>query len=65
MLLRSTEENIGIRYRELLGTTGFVNLVLSYHLSALEKSDVFKVNRQPRTTRYHTVTVSYKEYTIS
>jgi hypothetical protein len=54
MLFRSIGENIGTRYRKLLGTTGFVNVVLSYHhLSALEKSDVFKVDRQqPRTTGY-------------
>ena len=64
MLLRSIEENPGIRYRELLRTTGFVNGVLSYHLSSREKSDVIKVDRQPGTTRYYPVTVSDKEYNI-
>ena len=44
--------------------TGLVNGVLSYHLSALEKSDVIKVDRQPRTTRYYPVTVSDKEYNV-
>jgi predicted transcriptional regulator len=64
MLLRRIEENPGIRYRELLRTTGLVNGVLSYHLYALEKSDVIKVDRQPRTTRYYSVRVSDKEYNI-
>jgi predicted transcriptional regulator len=64
ILLKSIEQNPGIRYRELLRTTGLVNGVLSYHLSALEKSDVIKVDRQPRTTRYYPVTVSDKEYSI-
>ena len=35
-LLKRIEENPGIRYRELLRTTGLVNGVLIYHLSALE-----------------------------
>ena len=64
MLLKRIEENPGIQYRELLRTTGLVNGLLSYHLSALEKSDVIKVDRQPRTTRYYPVTVSDKEYNI-
>jgi DNA-binding transcriptional ArsR family regulator len=64
VLLRSIEENPGIRYRELLRTTGLVNGVLSYHLSALERLDVIKVDRQPRTTRYYPVTVSDQEYNI-
>ena len=62
MLLRSSEQNPGIRYRELLRRTGLVNGVLSYHLSALEKSGVIKVVREPRTTRYYPVTASNKEY---
>jgi predicted transcriptional regulator len=45
ILLRSIEESPGIRYRELLRTTGLVNGVLSYHLAALEKSDVIKVDK--------------------
>jgi len=41
MLLRSIEENAGIRYRELLGTSGFVNEVLSYHISQRLTSQMF------------------------
>jgi DNA-binding transcriptional ArsR family regulator len=47
-----------------LRKTGLVSGVLSYHLSPLEKSDVIKVVRQPRATRYYLVTVPDKEYKI-
>ena len=61
ILLRCIEETPGIRYRELLRLTGFVNGVLTYHLTALEKADVIKVDRQSRMTRYYPVNVSDKE----
>jgi predicted transcriptional regulator len=64
ILLRNIEKNPGIRYRELLRTTGLVNGVLTYHLAALEKSDMIKVNRQPGTTRYYMLTISDKEVNI-
>jgi predicted transcriptional regulator len=64
MLLRYIEENPGIRYRELLRMTGLVNGVLTYHLSALEKTDVVKVERQSRMTRYYPVSVSDRESEI-
>jgi predicted transcriptional regulator len=61
MLLRYIEENPGIRYRELLRKTGLVNGVLTYHLARLEKTDVVKVERQSRMTRYYPVSVSDSE----
>ena len=64
ILLRNIEENPGIRYRELLRLTGLVNGVLSYHLSALERANVIKVNRESRITRYYPVNVSDKESSI-
>jgi predicted transcriptional regulator len=64
ILLRSIEQNPSIRYRELLRRTGLVNGIPSYHHSALEKSYVIKVDRQPRTIGYYPVTVSDKEYNI-
>lgn len=64
MLLRQIEENPGIRYRELLRMTGLVNGVLTYHLSALEKADVIKVDRQSRMTRYYPVSISDTESAI-
>jgi predicted transcriptional regulator len=64
ILLRSIEDNPGIRYRELLRLTGLVNGVLSYHLSALERANVIKVGRESRITRYYPVNVSDKESAI-
>jgi DNA-binding transcriptional ArsR family regulator len=60
ILLKGIEENPGIRYRELLRLTGFVNGVLSYHLLALERANVIKVNREPRMTRYYPLSISYE-----
>lgn len=64
ILLRQIEENPGIRYRELLRLTGLVNGVLTYHLAALEKADVVKVDRQARMTRYYPLSVSDGESAI-
>jgi len=60
-LLKHIEENPGIRYRELLRLAGIVNGVLTYHLAALEKANVVKVDRQSRITRYFPVTISDNE----
>lgn len=64
MLLKNIEGNPGIRYRELLRMTGLVNGVLTYHLSALEKANVVKVDRQSRMTRYYPMSVSDSESAI-
>ena len=63
-LLKHIEQNPGIRYRELLRLTGLANGVLTYHLAALEKADVVKVDRQSRMTRYYPFSVSEKESVI-
>jgi predicted transcriptional regulator len=64
MLLKHIEENPGIRYRELLRMAGLVNGVLTYHLAALERSDVIKVDRQSRMTRYYPVSVPENESAV-
>jgi DNA-binding transcriptional ArsR family regulator len=64
LLMKHIEQTPGIRYRELLRLTGLVNGVLSYHLSALERANVVKVNRESRITRYYPVNVSDKESSI-
>ncbi len=64
MLQRRIEENPGIRYRELLRLTSLVNGVLTYHLAALEKSNVIKVDRQSRMTRYYAVSVPDNESAV-
>jgi predicted transcriptional regulator len=54
----------GIRYRELLRMTGLVDGVLTYHLAALEKTNMIKVDRESRITRYYPDSVSDKESAI-
>ena len=64
LLMKHIDQTPGIRYRELLRLTGLVNGVLTYHLSALERANVIKVNRESRITRYYPVNVSDKESSI-
>ena len=64
LLMKNIEQTPGIRYRELLRLTGLVNGVLSYHLSALERTNLIKVNRESRITRYYPVNFSDKESAI-
>ncbi len=64
LLMKHIEQTPGIRYRELLRLTGLVNGVLSYHLSALERANMIKVNRESRITRHYPVGVSDKESAI-
>ena len=61
MLLAHIAREPGIRYRELLRLTGFVNGVLTYHLSALEKSSMIQVDRQSGATRYYPLNVPESE----
>ena len=64
LLIRHIEQAPGIRYRELLRLAGLVNGVLTHHLAALEKSNIIKVYRESRLTRYYPVGVSDKESAI-
>ena len=64
VLLKHIEENPGIRYRELLRLTNLVNGVLTYHLSALERSDAIKVDRGSRMTRYYPLSIPDNESSI-
>jgi predicted transcriptional regulator len=64
LLLNHIEQTPGIRYRELLRLTGFVNGVLTYHLAALEKAKTIKVDRQSKMTRYYPVSISDSEFSI-
>ena len=58
LILKHIEQTPGIRYRELLRLTGFVNGVLTYHLAALDKANLIKVDRQSRVTRYYPANIS-------
>lgn len=57
LLLKLIDAEPGVRYRELLRRTGLINGVLTYHLAALEKASVIKVDRQSRITRYYPVNI--------
>ena len=61
LLLMHIAKQPGIRYRELLRLTGLANGVLTYHLSALEKSSVIRVDRNSGATRYYSVNVPENE----
>ncbi len=64
VLLKHIEENPGIRYRELLRLTGWVNGVLTYHLARLERADAIQVDRQSRMTRYYSLSISGEESSV-
>jgi predicted transcriptional regulator len=58
LLVAHISREPGIRYRELLRLTGLANGVLTYHLAALEKSSMIRVDRQSGATRYYPLNVS-------
>ena len=61
-IFQFVDESPGIRYRELLRTTGLTNGVLSYHLNLLDNSGKIRVNRvNNRVTRYFSYDVSLHE----
>lgn len=64
MLLQRILQNPGIRYRELMRLTGLANGVLAYHLSSLERSDLVRVDRRSRMTRYYPLSVSDDESAV-
>lgn len=65
VLLQHVKNNPGIRYRELLRMTGFVNGVLTYHLATLEKTALIRVDRrQSGVTRYYPTSISDEESAI-
>jgi predicted transcriptional regulator len=63
-LLAHIERNPGIRYRELLRLTGLANGVLSYHLAALQRSNVVVTERKPGQTRFFPVSVPANQLAI-
>jgi predicted transcriptional regulator len=64
ILLQEIFQNPGIRYRELMRLTGLANGVLAYHLSLLERSDLVRVDRKSRMTRYYPLSVSDDESAV-
>ncbi len=64
ILLAHIAREPGIRYRELLRLTGLANGVLTYHLTALEKSSMMRVERQAKSTRYYPLDIPEDESRI-
>jgi len=63
-LLKNINEIPGIRYRELLRLTGISNGVLTYHLDLLNKSNLIKVYRRSRMTRYYPMSILTEEFDV-
>lgn len=64
-LLKHINRSPGIRYRELLRTTGFSNGVMAYHLKKLELSKRIKVSRSHiRSTRFYPLSIASRELRV-
>ena len=64
-LLKQINNSPGIRYRELLRTTGFPNGVMAYHLKKLELSKRIKVSRShSRSTRFYPLSIASRELRV-
>lgn len=64
-LLKRINNSPGIRYRELLRTTGFSNGVMAYHLKKLELSKRIKVSRSHRrSTRFYPLSIASRELRV-
>lgn len=58
------DKNPGICYSEIQRRTGFVNGVISYHLSKIEKSGRIQIQRTPRVTRVYVSEIKEQEALI-
>jgi len=63
-ILDSITKNPGIRYRELLRSTGLSNGGLTYHLKILEKMTRLSITRQKKATRYFPIDTPTQEALI-
>jgi len=58
------DDNPGIRFREIMRSSGLKNGVLSYYLKKLESTGVVKVVRGPRQVRFYSPDITEEESTI-
>lgn len=63
-ILQIIEENPGIHFRGLMRKTGFMNGVLSYHLSKLEHNSKIIAMRAPRTSRFYSVQIPEEDFAV-
>jgi predicted transcriptional regulator len=65
VLLKFINNSPGIRYRELLRTTGFSNGVMAYYIKKLEKLRQIKVKRHDRrSTRFYPFKIAANELQV-
>ena len=57
-------DNPGIRFREIMRSSGLKNGVLSYYLKKLESTGVVKVVRGPRQVRFYSPDITEEESTV-
>jgi len=55
------DDNPGIRFREIMRSSGLKNGVLSYYLKKLESTGVVKVVRGPRQVRFYSPDITEEE----
>lgn len=55
------EQNPGIRFREIMRSSGLKNGVLSHYLGKLEKNGIIKSIRGPRQVRFYPPQITYAE----
>ena len=55
------DDNPGIRFREIMRSSGLKNGVLSYYLKKLEDNGVVKVVRGPRQVRFYSPSITEEE----
>jgi len=58
------DDNPGIRFREIMRSSGLKNGVLSYYLKKLEVTGVVKVVRGPRQVRFYSPDITEEESTV-
>ena len=60
-LQKLIDDNPGIRFREIMRSSGLKNGVLSHYLKKLEENGVVKVVRGPRQVRFYSPNITQEE----
>lgn len=63
-LVRIIQNNPGIKFREIMRSTGMKNGVLSHYLGKLEKAGSVQVQRAPRQARFYPLHITEQESKI-
>ena len=63
-LVEIIQKNPGIKFREIMRSTGMKNGVLSHYLGKLEKHGTVHVQRGPRQTRFYPPQINEQESLI-